>query len=115
MLHSVAECLTLIYKNNNTCNDNSYLSCLNIPFISCYVLKFFHSTCRRRYIMRLIKQSLFRTGEDEFMVGGKGNNIMRGQSGDDNIRGGNLDDDIFGGDGNDVISGGPGEDEISDG
>jgi Ca2+-binding RTX toxin-like protein len=55
------------------------------------------------------------TGEDEFMVGGKGNNIMRGQGGDDNIRGGSLDDDIIGGDGNDVISGDSGHDEISGG
>ena len=55
------------------------------------------------------------TGEDEFMVGGKGSNAMKGQGGDDNIRGGSLDDDIFGGGGNDVISGDSGHDEISGG
>jgi Ca2+-binding RTX toxin-like protein len=55
------------------------------------------------------------TGDDEFMVGDMGNNIMRGQGGDDNIRGGSLEDDIFGGDGNDVISGDSGDNEISGG
>jgi Ca2+-binding RTX toxin-like protein len=57
------------------------------------------------------------TGEGEFMVGGKGNNIMRGQGGDDNIRGGSLDDDIIGGDGDegaDSFKCGSGTDSLDD-
>jgi len=55
------------------------------------------------------------TTSDEFMTGGKDNNIMRAQGGDDNIRGGGFNDNIFGGDGNDVITGGSGDDKITGG
>lgn len=51
-------------------------------------------------------------GEDDILIGSKGNDIIRGQSGDDWIRAGEGNDTVVGGRGSDVVAGGTGADRF---